>query len=47
MIDNDDAYFVYFRKPHPDGRRTIEVMPLLGGRARLVVTDGYSIDNSW
>lgn len=34
------------RKDLPDGR-WIEVVPLTFGRARIIVTDGYSVDDGW
>ena len=36
-----------FAKPHPDGRRAIEVWPLTFGRARIVLTDGHTNDDLW
>lgn len=34
-------------KPHPDGHHYVEIMPLTFGRARIVVTDGMSIEDGW
>jgi hypothetical protein len=34
------------RKELPDGR-WFEVVPLIFGRARIVLTDGWSVDDSW
>ena len=33
-------------KDLPDGRR-LEVVPLTYGRARIIIGDGYFVDDSW
>ena len=33
--------------PAPDGRRYYDIVPILFGKFRVVLTNGYTVDDMW
>lgn len=48
MAQCDEVFpLTFFSKPHPDGKRLIEVVPLTFGRARIVLSNPPFYDDGW